>query len=95
MTITGFIRYKQLKYYLVQIPLVGQNVVKPHSLNAEQIESLHQANFVSTISLYVGSFGMFIIANCRAPENQLLHLIGVMLFINGLSGYYMLMVSAI
>lgn len=66
---------------------------KFQQLDREQVESLHKANFVSTISLYVGAFGMFIIANCRAPENPFFHLVGVMLFVNGLSGYYMLMVS--
>lgn len=67
------------------------DIEKNPPLNEDQLNALHQANFVSTISLYVGTFGLFIIANCRSTENQLCHIVGVTLFINGMCGYFLLM----
>lgn len=93
--ITCVVRYKQLKYYLVHKTTLSNSldIEKNPPLNEDQLNALHQANFVSTISLYVGTFGLFIIANCRSTENQLCHIVGVTLFINGMCGYFLLMAS--
>lgn len=66
---TGYIRYRQIKYYLAQIEL--QQKSSPKS-----VSRLNKLNFRALACLFLNGLGMVIVGNFRTVEAALNHFIG-------------------
>ncbi|XP_075680216.1 uncharacterized protein LOC142646079 isoform X2 [Dermatophagoides pteronyssinus] len=84
--ITGFFRYKQLQFLLINKNFDNDN-------NDSKKQCLQNLNYNSLISLWITSFGLLMIGNFRETENMFVHIIGFFVFWLPITYYMFIMIK--